>query len=146
MRLQRSGVIGSAVYIVAILAWLSINLPPLGLIAWLMLVVVAGSYVPGAANQVTLARAYLASPAFYYATTGRFGLLAVVVAVGGLSDLVDGTVARRFAHPSPLGGALDPVGDGIFLGALCIGVVGGGFLRPWVARGVGARDLLAPAA
>ena len=45
MRLQRSGVIGSAVYIVAILAWLSINLPPLGLIAWLMLVVAAAAVV-----------------------------------------------------------------------------------------------------
>ena len=146
MRLQRSGVIGSAVYIVAILAWLSINLPPLGLIAWLMLVVVAGSYVPGAANQVTLARAYLASPAFYYATTGRFGLLAVVVAVGGLSDLVDGTVARRFAHPSQLGGALDPVVDGIFMGALCIGLVVGGFIPLWLALVVIARYLLPAAA
>src|SRR2546421_4733491 len=142
MRLQRSGVIGRAVSIVAILAWLSIDLPPLGLIAWLMLVVVAGSYVPGAANQVTLARAYLASPAFYYATTGRFGLLAVVVAVGGLSDLVDGTVARRFAHPSQLGGALDPVVDGIFMGALCIGLVVGGFIPLWLALVVIARYLL----
>jgi cardiolipin synthase len=142
MRLQRSGVIASLVYLAIVLAWISINLPPLGLIAWLMLVAVAGSYIPGEANQVTLARAYLASPAFYYATTGRLGLLAVVVAVAGLTDLVDGTVARRFSHPSQLGGALDPVVDGVFMAALCIGLAIGGYIPLWLALVVIARYLL----
>lgn len=130
------------VYALIGLAWIAVTQPPLYLIAWLMLVVVAGSYIPGEANQVTLARAYLAVPAFAYATGGRLGLLAVVVAVAGLTDLVDGTIARRLEQPSQLGGALDPVVDGIFMGALCIGLVVGGFIPLWLALVVIARYLL----
>ncbi len=142
MRLQRTGVVAGLVYLVIGLAWITVTQPPLYLIAWLMLVAVAGSYVPGEANQVTLARAYLAVPALTYAVDGRLGLLAVVVAVAGLSDLVDGTVARRLEQPSQLGGALDPVVDGIFMGALCVGLVVGGFIPLWLALVVIARYLL----
>ena len=129
-------------YLVLGLAWISIRQPPLYLIAWLFVVVVAGSYIRGEANQVTLARAYLAVPAFAYATTGRLGLLAVVVAVAGLTDLLDGTIARRFSQPSQLGGALDPVVDGVFMGALCIGLAVGGFIPLWLALVVIARYLV----
>jgi cardiolipin synthase len=146
VQLQRSGVIAGLVYLALGLAWISITQPPLYLVAWLMLVAVAGSYVPGEANQVTLARAYLAVPALAYATTGRLGLLAVVVAVAGLTDLVDGTIARRLEHPSQLGGALDPVVDGVFMGALCIGLAVGGFIPLWLALVVIARYLLPAAA
>lgn len=142
MRLRRSGVIAGLVYLVLGLAWISVTQPPLFLIAWLMLVAVAGSYIPGEANQVTLARAYLAVPALAYATTGQLGLLAVVVAVAGLTDLVDGTIARRLAQQSQLGGALDPVVDGVFMGALCIGLALGGFIPLWLALVVIARYLL----
>ena len=142
MRLQRSGVIAGLIYLVIGLAWIWITEPPLYLIAWLFLVAVAGSYVPGEANQVTLARAYLAVPALAYATTGQLGLLAVVVAVAGLTDLVDGTIARRLSQPSQLGGALDPVVDGVFMGALCVGLAAGGFIPLWLALVVIARYLL----
>lgn len=142
MRLQRTGVAAGLVYLVLGLAWIWLTQPPLYLIAWLFVVVVAGSYVPGEANQVTLARAYLAVPAFAYAASGRLGLLAVVVAVAGLTDLVDGTVARRFSGPSQLGGALDPVVDGVFMGALCIGLAVGGFIPLWLALVVIARYLV----
>jgi len=84
MRLQRSGVIAGLAYLVVGLAWIWITQPPLYLIAWLFVVAVAGSYIPGEANQVSLARAYLAVPALAYAISGRLGLLAVVVAVAGL--------------------------------------------------------------
>jgi cardiolipin synthase len=55
---------------------------------------------------------------------------------------VDGTIARRFAHPSNLGGALDPVVDGVFLGALAIGLAAGGAFPMWLALVVIARYLL----
>jgi cardiolipin synthase len=142
VRLQRSGVIAGLVYLVIGLLWISFTQPPLYLIAWLMAVAVAGSYVPGEANQVTLARAYLAVPAFAYATTGQLGLLAVVVAVAGVTDLLDGTIARRFSPPSQLGGALDPVVDGVFTGGLVIGLAAGGVLPAWLALVVIARYLV----
>src|SRR5256885_15795677 len=78
MRLQRSGVIAGLAYLVVGLAWIWITQPPLYLIAWLFVVAVAGSYIPGEANQGSLARAYLAVPALADAITGPFALLAGV--------------------------------------------------------------------
>jgi len=72
------------------------------LVAWFVAVAVVGAFVPGEANQVSLARAYLAGPAFMYALDGQFAALAVTVAIAGLTDLVDGTIARRFERPSNL--------------------------------------------
>jgi phosphatidylglycerophosphate synthase len=86
------------------------------------------------ALQVSLVRAHLAAPAIVYGVVpGRLGLLAVVLALAGLSDLVDGTFARRFDMPSMLGGGLDPVVDGVLLGAVAIGLALGGTLPPWLA-------------
>src|SRR5579859_3314142 len=70
------------------------------------------------------------------------GYLAVVIAIAGLSDLVDGTVARRVERPSTLGGGLDPVVDGVFMGAVAIGLSAGGAFPLWLAVVVVARYLL----
>ena len=112
------------------------------LVVWFVAVAIAGALVPGTANQVTLARAYLAAPAFVYALGGQFAALAVTVALAGLTDLVDGTVARRFAQPSNFGGGLDPVVDGLFAGALSIGLALGGAIPLWLALVIVARYLL----
>ncbi|HKV87201.1 MAG TPA: CDP-alcohol phosphatidyltransferase family protein, partial [Candidatus Dormibacteraeota bacterium] len=72
--------------------------------AWFATVAAVGWTLPGPANQVSLARAYLAAPALVYSLHHDFAALAVAVALAGLSDLVDGTLARRFGHPSNLGG------------------------------------------
>jgi len=145
MRLNRTGVIAGAIYLALGLAWLAVARPggpvPL-LVAWFVAVAVAGAFVPGEANQVTLARAYMAAPALVYALAGQFAFLALAVAIAGLTDLVDGTVARRFAHPSNFGGGLDPVVDGLFVGALCIGLALGGAFPLWLAFVVIARYLL----
>jgi len=142
VRLNRTGIIAGVVYVVvgALWAWAAGESPLV--LAWLVAVAVVGAFIPGEANQVSLARAYLAAPAFAYALTGQFGLLAVTVAVAGLSDLVDGTVARRFAQPTHFGGGLDPVVDGLFTGALCVGLALGGALPLWLALVVIARYLL----
>jgi cardiolipin synthase len=111
-------------------------------LAWFVAVGLVALFIPGEANQVSLERAYLAAPAFFFGVQGRLGYLAVVVAIAGLTDLVDGTVARRFARPSQLGGGLDPVVDGLFVGGLAIGLVGGGVYPLWLALVVVARYLL----
>jgi phosphatidylglycerophosphate synthase len=109
---------------------------------WLLAVALVGAFIPGEANQVSLSRAYLAGPAAAYAVGGQFGALAVVLAIAGLSDLVDGTVARRFSHPSSLGGALDPVVDGVLMGAATLGLAVGGAFPVWLALVVIARYLV----
>ena len=145
MRLNRTGVVAGAIYLAVGLVWLLVARPAgaVWLVAlWLVVVAVVGAFVPGEANQVTLARAYLAAPALVYAVAGQFGFLALAVALAGLTDLVDGTVARRFAHPSNFGGALDPVVDGVFMGGLVLGLALGGTFPLWLALVVIARYLL----
>lgn len=144
MRLNRTGAVAGALYLVVGLAWIALGTPdnPWLVGAWLLIVALVGCAIPGVANHVSLARAYLAAPAFVYALAGEYGFLAVAVAIAGLTDLVDGTIARRFAHPSSFGGGLDPVVDGLFMGALCIGLALGGAFPLWLALVVIARYLL----
>jgi cardiolipin synthase len=136
----------SLVYLGLGLAWVLGAHPPGAAdlyFAWFLAVAVGGVFIRGIANQVTLARAYLAAPALAYSlSAGHLGLLAVVLAVAGLTDLVDGTIARRFGSYSTLGGGLDPVVDGVLLGAVAVGLVGSGIIPPWLAVVIVARYLL----
>ena len=128
-------------------AWLSGQPGPAWLeTAWFATVAAAGAFLPGPANQVSLARAYLAAPVLVYSLHNEFGAVAVCVALAALTDLVDGTIARRLATPSNLGGGLDPVVDGLFMGALSVGLAFGGVFPLWLALVVIARYLLPAAA
>ena len=136
----------SALYLVLGLGWALLTSPPgpVGVyVAWIAMLAGAGAFIPGIANQVSLARAYLAAPALAYSMApGNLGLLAVVLAIGGLTDLVDGTIARRFDRPSTLGGGLDPVVDGVLLGAVGVGLVVSGVIPLWLAAVIVVRYLL----
>ena len=144
MRPTRDGLVAGGVYLVLGLAWVLAGDSSwrYSVLAWFVAVAVAGAFIPGEANQVSLARAYLAGPALVYALEGRLGYLAVAVALAGLTDLVDGTVARRFERPSMFGGGLDPVVDGVFTGSVVIGLALGGSFPLWLALVVIARYLL----
>lgn len=146
MRLNRAGIAGGIFHLALGLAWVFGAGPPGPawlLVAWFVAVALVGSFIPGAANQISLTRAHLAAPALAYSLApGRLGLIAVVVAIAGLSDLVDGTIARRLARPSSLGGALDPVVDGVFMGAVALGLAAGGAFPPWLALVVVTRYLV----
>jgi phosphatidylglycerophosphate synthase len=149
VKLNRLGAAGGFVYLVVGVAWVWLAQPPAPawlLLAWFVVVAAIEAFIPGEANQVTLARAHLAAPAWAYSVSpGHLGLLALVLAVAGLSDLVDGTVARRFERPSTFGGGLDPVVDGILLGAVVLGLSLSGSFPFWLALVIVARYVL-PAA
>jgi cardiolipin synthase len=138
--------VGGVVYLVLGVAWVWLAQPPAAawlLVLWFMAVAAAEAFIPGEANQVTLARAHLAAPALAYSVSpGHLGLLAVVLALAGLSDLVDGTVARRFERPSTFGGGLDPIVDGILLGAVVMGLSLSGSFPFWLALVIVARYVL----
>ncbi len=99
--------------------------------------------LPGVANLVTGSRVVLAVPGYWFALSPA-GLpwLALVVAVAGVSDLVDGTIARRFDRPTKFGAALDPICDGVFFGAVAVGLAVGGAYPFWLAFAVVARYTL----
>ena len=145
MLTNRAGVAFGLAYVVLGVAWVAVANPaaPWLLVAWFVIVAAFGGFVPGIANQVSLARAHLAAPALVYSLeSNRIGYLAVVLALAGLTDLVDGTIARRFDKPSMLGGGLDPVVDGILLGAVAVGLALGGIFPLWLAALVVVRYLL----
>jgi cardiolipin synthase (CMP-forming) len=145
VRVNRAGIVGGVVYLVLGLAWVFGTNPgsPWLLVAWFVAVAAVGTLIPGIANQVSLARAYLAAPALVYSLApGSLGPLAVVLAVGGLTDLVDGTIARRMDRPSTLGGGLDPVVDGLFLGAVGVGLGASGTFPVWLGVVIVARYLV----
>ncbi len=132
-------------YVVLGIAWVAVAKPESAflLVAWFVVVAAFGCFVPGIANQVSLARAHLAAPALVYSlASNRLGFLAVVLALAGLTDLVDGTIARRFDKPSMLGGGLDPAVDGILLGAVAAGLALGGIFPLWLAAVIVMRYLL----
>lgn len=96
--------------------------------------------LPGIANVVTGSRGVLAVPAFFFSLhASAFGALAATVAVAGATDLLDGAIARRFDRPTKLGAGLDPVVDGIFYGAVAVGLAIGGAYPLWLALVVVAR-------
>lgn len=108
--------------------------------AWMVALALVGLCLPGLANQVTLGRAYLAAPVLGYALRpGALAPLAVTVALAGVTDLVDGRLARVSGGVSSLGGGLDPVVDGIFYGAVAAGLALGGAYPEWLAGVVVAR-------
>ena len=131
-----TGLVAGVVFVAAGAAWVRLVAPPAPelVVAWVVAIAVVGAWLPGVANQVTLTRAYLAAPALVYALLpGTLLPLAGVVTLAGLTDVVDGWIARRLERPSSLGGGLDPVVDGVFFGALAIGLAAGQAYPPWLA-------------
>lgn len=142
MRVSASSLVGSVCLVAADIVWVVVQRPPAApvLLAWFVAAAVVGLFLPGPANQVTLARAHLAGPALVYSVQpSKLVHLAVVVVLAGLSDLADGLVARRTGQRSRLGGALDPVVDGVFFGAVALGLTIGGAYPVWLAGVVVAR-------
>ncbi len=139
------GLAASGCFLLADIGWLALARPA-GLellLPWFAALLVAGAFLPGLANQVTMARAHLAAPALVYSLLPtKLVDLAAVVGLAGLSDLVDGAIARRLAQRSRLGGGLDPVVDGMFFGAVAVGLAAGGAYPPWLAAVVVARYAL----
>jgi cardiolipin synthase (CMP-forming) len=140
---SRAGLTGAAVYVCLAGLWLALADPagtPEIYAIWFGALAVVELMIPGIANQVTLGRAYLAAPALAYSyQSSTLGLLAVTVALAGLSDLVDGTVARRFDGPTQFGGALDPIVDGIYFGGVALGLAAGHAYPRWLAAVVIVR-------
>jgi cardiolipin synthase len=66
-------------------------------------------------NFITLLR-LAALPFFLYAISqGRFGIALVLFVSAGISDGIDGYLARRFDMQSALGAYLDPIADKLLL-------------------------------
>src|SRR5262249_37591037 len=94
-------------------------------------------------NAVTVAR-LAAVPVFRWLLfglpeqVGAAGLLAVL----GLTDWVDGWVARRYNQVSTLGKVLDPVADRVLLAVAVVSILVDGDVPLWIGVAVVAREAL----
>ena len=93
--------------------------------------------VPG---LLSLSRVPLAAT-FPFALRRPAAALAILVAAG-LSDILDGWYARRFAQVTPTGAAIDPLTDKLFVLTVTITLVLGGRLSSIEVLLLGTREII----
>ncbi|GAA0713533.1 CDP-alcohol phosphatidyltransferase family protein [Dokdonella soli] len=92
-------------------------------------------------NLITALRIVLVVPLCWLIGAGRYEGALLIAAIAGLSDAVDGFLAKRFGWQSWIGGMLDPVADKLLLTAAFVWLALAGELPIWLAALVVGRDL-----
>ena len=97
------------------------------------------------ANRLTLSRLLLTvvfvvalNSSWQYARTAAL----IIFLVAGLTDFIDGEIARRYAHVTNFGKLMDPLVDKIMMAAAFISLVPLKAIPAWAATTVVARDFL----
>lgn len=93
-------------------------------------------------NLITALRIVLVLPLCWLIARGRYEGALLVAALAGVSDALDGFLARRCGWQSRIGGMLDPLADKLLLTAAFIGLAWAGKLPVWLAALVVGRDLV----
>lgn len=93
-------------------------------------------------NVITVVRLMLVPVAIDGLLDGRFGLAFWVFLIAGVSDGIDGWIARRFDQRSELGAFLDPIADKALLVSIFVVLGLVGILPTWLVILVVSRDVL----
>lgn len=93
-------------------------------------------------NLITALRILLVVPLCWLIAEARYEDALLVVAVAGLSDVLDGFLAKHFGWQSWIGGILDPIADKLLLTAAFISLALASALPVWLAAVVVGRDLV----
>ncbi|HOX70251.1 MAG: CDP-alcohol phosphatidyltransferase family protein [Dokdonella sp.] len=93
-------------------------------------------------NLITGLRIALVWPVFWLISTGEHAAALVLAAVAGVSDAVDGWLAKRFGWESRLGGLMDPLADKLLLLAGFTALTVIGVLPVWMLALVIGRDVV----
>lgn len=91
---------------------------------------------------LTLLRSVLSPLIVVSVASGHFVLAGVLFAMGGLSDVLDGVLARRLGQTTRLGVVMDHLVDIVFTAAAFLSLAGAGLLSPWVGALVAVRYAL----
>ena len=70
------------------------------------------------------------------------GLAVLVLALGGITDWLDGYLARAWHQTSRIGQMLDPIADRLYILAVLIGLALRGIVPLWLVVIVIGRDVL----
>ena len=93
-------------------------------------------------NIITMVRLLLVPVIVATIGQGNWILAFVCFSVAGISDAVDGTIARRFAMQTELGSYLDPIADKALLVSIFVMLSVVGLIPGWVAIMVVSRDIM----
>jgi cardiolipin synthase len=93
-------------------------------------------------NLISLARLLAVPFAVYLILEGEFAAAFWLFVAAGITDAVDGFLAKRFGMTSALGGFLDPLADKALLVSVYVSLGHGGYLPTWLVILVVFRDVL----
>ncbi len=93
-------------------------------------------------NALTLSRLLLAAPLGYFIVQQAYDWALVTGVVAGLTDALDGLLARRLNALSRLGAALDPIADKVLITVAFICFASTGLIPWYLALAVILRDVI----
>lgn len=93
-------------------------------------------------NLITFLRLLLVPPIVWSLLTGQYGLALILFVIAGVSDALDGFLAKTFNWTSRLGGLLDPIADKLLLVSCYLALTWQGLLPVWLTAVVIGRDLV----
>ncbi len=93
-------------------------------------------------NALTIFRMIAVGPIVYWLFTGQYRAAFILGVFAGISDLLDGFLARRFGWVTHFGGVLDPLTDKLLLVSTTLALAFLGFLPWWLVVLVVLRDLV----
>lgn len=93
-------------------------------------------------NIITLVRIALIVPIAWLLLDERYLAGLVLLAIAGLSDALDGALARRFSWSSSFGAYADPLADKLLVGTMFVVLVWQGHVPLWLAAVAISRDVI----
>lgn len=93
-------------------------------------------------NIITILRIGIVPAVVVALLEGQFSLALLLFAIAGISDGLDGYIAKRFNYVSRLGSILDPLADKLLLISTYIALGWLGLLPVWLVLTVIGRDVL----
>jgi cardiolipin synthase (CMP-forming) len=93
-------------------------------------------------NLITLGRVVAVPVAFWLVVTNDYRTAFLVFLLAGISDAVDGFLAKRFDWRTELGAYLDPLADKLLIVCIYIALAVAKELPAWLVIAVVSRDIL----
>ena len=93
-------------------------------------------------NGLTITRILLGLPIIFALKNGNNDIFVLILLLGGLTDFLDGYLARKYNHESVFGARLDPLADKILLLGPMIWLVHENLVPLWSIWLIISRELL----
>jgi len=93
-------------------------------------------------NLLTLLRIVLVPVVVWAISQGQMGIALAAFVFAGVTDAVDGYIAKHFDQQTELGAYLDPLADKTLIVSIYVSLAIFGFIPPWVAILVVSRDIM----